>query len=203
MSLDLTLSTRPPSRGLGPKSLYITPTANIRVGIKQYGQGITTTGLLSFGIKASAVGLIRLGIAAPTIADPTNPLAVHMGQGAVLLGWQHATPTLVQYYEIFASGSLNGVYTPYQRSRFTAMRGLVNNVPLGINAFFRIRAVGVNGAVSNLVQVKLGKLARISAGFKVRGIAGSRIPINSTFTTIDPSTGLAIAIRNTQGLITI
>lgn len=203
MSLSLELAKRP---SLHSFELHLDATANARAGIKVYGAGVSGSGLASVGIKSGGIGFATAGIAAPSIEDPTNPLTVHLAQGTLLFTWDHPSPERVRRYELTASALLNGTYFPYQRGNFPGglhgRRGVVNNVPLGITAYFRLRAVGINGAFSSYVQVKLGKLNSITAPFKVRGIVGSQIPAGGTFTSLDQETGQAIAIR-TLSLITI
>lgn len=161
--------------------------------------GIANTSSTQFpiqaGIKQGYNFPIQVGITAASIAAPTNALAKHLGQGVVFATWQHSTPAKVDYYEVWASTNFGGPYTPYQHNRFRKPRAFLANVPVGITAYFQVRAVGYNGALSSFAQVKQGKLERPTISLKVRAITGSTIAAGEIFTCPDQETGRLIAVR--------
>jgi hypothetical protein len=191
-------------QNIEPQSLqFITPNFglaqaiwdNAEISIPTYGFGIEVSfdGEISFANGAN--GDAEISIIAPSISAPTDAYGVHLSQGTVIMHWKHATPDKVAYYELFAAASSAGPFFKYQQGEFLATRGVVNNVPLGISAYFKVRAIGKNGAVSSFINVKQGKIAKPSFAFNVTGIVGSTIPKDAIFTSIDTHTGLLIAIK--------
>lgn len=175
---------------------------NVRASIRQYGLGLFTDAPIQTRLKDGATAPIQASVAAPSIAAPTDPLAVHVGQGSLLLGWGHANPELVNYYELYVSTSLGGNYVKLTRGEFKATHGNVQNIPLGRSLYFKLRAIGRNGAISSFAQVKRGKLYQPTIPLKVRGISGSIIPANSLFSSLDAETGKLLLVR-AQATITI
>lgn len=191
--VDLTLQSIQEPAALLPSVGWMD---NVTAGVRNYGFGLRVEFPIAAGAKAGAFASISAGIADPVIADPVAPLAVHLGQGVVLFGFDHPNPALVNYYEVLAASSLNGVYSSYLNGRFQQRRGVVRNVPLGVTAYFRIRAIGKNGAISAAIQVKKGKVITPTlVNLKVRGIAGSIIPKDATFSSIDKETGFLVLMR--------
>lgn len=175
---------------------------NIRGSIRQYGLGLFTDAPIQARLKEGATAPIEAEIVAPTIVAPTEPLAVHVGRGNVFLSWNHATPTLVNYYELYVSTSLSGTYVKLTRGEFLATHGNVQNIPLGRSLYFKLRAIGLNGAISTFMQVKRGKLYQPTIALKVRGISGSTIPADAIFSSLDQETGKLILVK-AQDTITI
>lgn len=201
MALDLTLSTIK-VRGLAPGSVAVDPSNNIQASITPYGFGVSGSGSIQASLRSGASGVIQASIDAGIVDAPENPLACHVGQGTILLTWSHPDLPAIQYFELQASMNLAGPYVPYQRGRFPSTRGMVNNVPMGINAYFQLRSVGKNRTLSAFVQVKRGKLVSGTANFKVRSINGSQILKDAVFTSLDQETGQVVAIK-APSLITI
>jgi hypothetical protein len=169
---------------------------NIQAGVIPYGFGLRVEFPITAGVQAGAFGAIQAGVRDALIDDPVTPVAVHLGQGVVLFAFDHPNPSLVDYYEVLASVNLLGPYSGYLNGRFRQRRGLIRNVPLGTTAYFQIRAVGKNGGVSTAIQVKKGKLISPTlVNMKIRGIAGSVIPANAIFSSIDQETGMLVMIR--------
>lgn len=176
---------------------------NIRAGIKPYGFGLFYSAPILTGVAIGTSASIFAGVASPAIDPPLFPLAVHMGQGAVFLSWGHDTPELVSYYELVAAATLAGPYVKYLNGEFQSRHGMIRNIPIGATAYFQLRAVGVNGAVSDWVQVKKGKFNNSTlVSLKVRAIEGSRILQGAIFTDTDQETGLILAMQANE-LITI
>lgn len=170
---------------------------NIRAGIQPYGQGLSWSAPIRAGIKDGASAPVQVEILAPSIADPTSPLAVHVGQGVVFVAWGHPTPDKVELYEVWAGEQLAGPYSQYQHGNFpgSGRWGLLRNLPVGATAYFQLRAKGYNGAFSNFVQVKLGKLEQPIVSLRVRAISGSTIAEGEVFTCVDEETGRNLAMQ--------
>jgi hypothetical protein len=169
--------------------------SNIQAGIKVYGSDVTAIVDIQAGISGGAAVPIQVEIPAPTIQAPTNPLALHLGQGVVMFSWGHPAPERVDHYEVYASTSELGTYEKYPGAEFVPRRGRIFGVPVGSTAFFQMCAIGFNGAQSSFVQVKLGKLEPLTIAMKVRAIQGSQIKDQAIFTALDQQTGDVIAIR--------
>lgn len=168
---------------------------NIRAYIRSYGLGLSFEAPIQARLKDGANGPIQAQILAPTISAPTQPLAVHTGQGSVFLAWSHAESSKVDYFELYIATSLGGTYVKLPRGEFYGLHGIVQNIPLGRSYFFQLRAVGKNGALSSFTQVKLGKFYRPSIVLKVRAITGSVLKANAIFTSVNEQTGNLLAVQ--------
>jgi len=176
-------------------------THNIRLGIKPYGYGLSFTAPIQLGISTAFTCPIQLGIAVAAIDPPQNPLAVHIGQGAVLFTWEAPETGTPDYYQVFAAAQEAGPYRLYGTgSRFRGTRGVIRNVPVGITAFFQMRAVGLNGAISEFVQVMAGQFQEQTVQLSVRAIEGSQIPEGATFTMYDQQLDLLVAMRAVEAI---
>lgn len=190
--VDLVLIEQQPHEVL---SLEVSPQSNIRVAITVHGFGITATAPIRASIESAGTGTIRASIAEPSIAAPTVPLAVHIGQGSVMVQWQHVDPATVERYELFGSDSLTGQYEKVQGGDFFQLHGMLHNVPLSSTIYLKVRAVGKNGAVSTFTQVKLGKFSPLDVWMRCKAIQGSTIPKDAQFSSVDQQTGQLIVIR--------
>lgn len=126
------------------------------------------------------------------ISAPQNALAVHIGSGAVLL--QFDTVSNASYYEVWVSTAIDGVYSLYNGSKHYNNNIILYNVPIGINAYIKIKAVDSSGNKSSATQVVRGQINKLTKTFTVKAIRGSVIPANSIFAVPD-STGRLIAIQ--------
>jgi hypothetical protein len=168
---------------------------NIRGGIKQFGFGLNFDFPIQASIRGGMTVPIEAEILAPFIDPPASPLAVHVGQGTVYLGWSHPFPEKVDLYELLFSLNLGGPYLKYPTGEFRFQRGMIKNVPVGLTLYFQLRAVGKNGAFSTLTQVKKGKFYNPLVSMNVRAIRGSSLQAGAIFNSVDPETGLLISIR--------
>lgn len=189
--LDLTLQELDEPTGFVP---LIGPMGNIQVGIAA-NAGVLDSAPIQIGIASGAGVRIEVGIAVPAIAPPELPLAVHLGQGAVFLSWSHPTHPLVSYYELLAAAAEAGPYEKYQRGEFRERHGVVYNIPVGATAYFRLRAIGRNGASSTLVQVKRGRVERPLVSLKVQAIRNSMILSGAVFHQTDIETGMLLSMQ--------
>lgn len=175
---------------------------NVQAGVKPYGRGLTFTFDITAGIAYGATFPIAAGVVAPFTADVIEPVCAHVGQGVVLFGFDHPQPELVARYELFYAANLTGAYAIFNSGIFRQRRGMVRNVPLNVPAYFQITAVGKNGARSNPVQVKQGRIVIPTlVNLKIRGIAGSTIPQNAMFSSLDTETGMTVLMRAKQNII--
>lgn len=160
--------------------------------IIKYGLGLSSDYSSSGGIKKTFDFEASGEIPSPTVGDPVNPYALHIGQGSILFTWEPAAGA--HTYEIWASSSEVSSYTlayeGIQDNRF-----IMRNVPLGSSFYFRVVAIHVTGERSNAVQVKKGKINKSSQVLKVKGIAGSVIPQGSVFSTVNSKTGSLISYQ--------
>lgn len=193
MAIDLNLELE--ELHVGDFILSLPGMDNIRAGIRPSGFGLTFDFPISGGIKGGTGVPIRGGIATPFIDPPVSPLAVHMGQGTLYLGWGHPFPDRVDTYELLFSLNHGGPYVKYPTGEFRSLRGTVKNVPIGITIYLQVRAIGKNGAVSTLTQVKKGKFYQPLVSMKVRAISGSKISSGALFSSVDQETGTLITIQ--------
>jgi len=163
---------------------------------------VHATGPAEISIAQEFSGPAQISIITAVIDPSTAAYGVHLSQGTVLMHWQHPAPAEVSYYELFAADNIDGPYFKYQQGEFTTTRGQVTNVPLGISAYFRLRAVGKNGAVSSMIPVQQGRVEKPLVQMNVTGIVGSIIPNGAIFTDLDEHVGRLVAVA-AAGLITI
>jgi hypothetical protein len=168
--------------------------SNVRAGINPR-IGLDVDASILVRIKTGAAAPIQVQILTPAIDPPIAPLAVHMGQGIVWLNWSHPVPDKVQQYELFVATSQLGSYTKLERGVFLATHGVIQNMPLGRTLYFKLQAIGKNGATSSQVQVKLGKFYVPLVTMKMRSIEGSTIPVGAVFSTVDEKTGMLLTAR--------
>lgn len=191
IDINIELTELPPAN----YALSLPGEDNVRGYIKTHGAGLFTDAPVQAKIKGGYTGAIRAQILAPSVAAPTTPLAVHVGQGNVFFGWQHANPEKVDYFELYISLTLGGNYVKLPRGEFRALHGTVENIPVGRSYFFKVRAIGKNGAISGFTQVKLGKFYQPLVAMQVRAIAGSTLASGAIFTSVDEETGRIIAVQ--------
>lgn len=166
---------------------------NLELGIKQYGLGLEFDADLEVGVVESAGAELEVGILPTTVNPPTDVLAVHVGQGSVLFQWTEPS-NAVKRYEVYASIAENSGYEEvYQFS--PGRGGILPNVPLGINAYFRVRSVHPDGAESSFAQAKLGQLATPNFNMDITGISGSTIANGAIFTALHPETQTLIGFK--------
>lgn len=168
---------------------------NASLGIIPYGAGIEIDFSATLGIPETTDFPATLCIPTPTIADPTAALAAHLGQGTLFIQWLHSEPELVDYYEVYGSAFDGGPYTKLQHGEFRILHGLLHNIPMGVQVYLQVRAVGLNGAVSNFTPVKQGKFQMSSVRCAVRAISGSTIPAGAIFVSKDEETGRLIGLK--------
>lgn len=168
---------------------------NARLGIISYGAGVEIDFPATLGIPFTTDFPATLGIPAPTIADPSAALAAHLGQGTLFVQWTHPTPELVNYYEVYGSAVDGGPYTKLQHGEFKITHGLLHNIPMAFTVYLQVRAVGLNGAISNFTPVRQGKFQLPSVRCSVRAISGSTIPAGALFVAKDEQTGRLIGFR--------
>ena len=134
-------------------------------------------------------------IGSEQIPAPTNALGVHLNQGRVIVTWQHAEPERVDYFEVYAALNVDGPFYPYPTGRSKANYCFLKNVPLGSTLYLQVRAVGVNGLLSDFTTVKRGKFETIEGLLSVTAISGSVILKDTTFSSLDKRTGEVITFR--------
>lgn len=170
--------------------------ADINAGIEDFGFGQQYLIPISAGIKKSWLAQVDGGVATVSIGPPGNPLVVHIGQGALLFQWD-ATTQAVKEYQVQASLSLASGYRDFWvfPGGNSSSGGMAYNVPIGITAYFKIRAVHVTGLASSYVQVKRGLLAYPTFDMQVTAINGTVIPANSIFAAVVGSRNGLVAFR--------
>lgn len=168
---------------------------NFSLGILPYGVGVVTDFAFSLGIPEATDFPFSLGVPTPTIDDPQAVLAAHVGQGTLFIQWTHPTPDLVRVYEIYGSMTDGGPYTKLQHGESFITRAMLHNIPMASQVYLQIRAIGINGAISNFVGARQGKFQNPSVRCSVRAISGSTIPEGALFVHRDENTGRLIGLR--------
>lgn len=125
--------------------------------------------------------------------EPSNPLAAHIGNGTVLLSWTETNASLVDHYQVWASEDAVN-YFQYMNAEFQGDRAMIHNVPIGITAYLKIRAIGIDGRISNFVDFQAATIQKPSKQFMIRAIDGSLIRQGAVFSVLDMS-GRIVAIQ--------
>lgn len=176
------------------------PHSNIQAGIIPYGIDQQTDFPIQAGIRNVGIFPIQAGITSISMLPPTSPIAVHIGQGAVLFNWEAPIGCNVEYYEISGCSTYGGSYFILE-TNIADTKCIISGLPMGNSMFFRIKSVHASGLESSDAQVKLGLLQNSYVTMTVRSIAGSSIPEGSVFTSYDSSG--AIISFSAQGHISI
>lgn len=180
---------------VNPQGLRTEATNNIRAGIIAYGTDQELLVPIRAGIKSTFDIPIRAGIAEDNLTAPQNAFAYHLGQGAVLITWEAPTDGTPDYYEVYTALQSAGPYSKQQMGEFTGLRGVVFNVPIGVNVYFRVRAAKNTGATGPFVQVKQGKVQQQTVTMSIRAIEGSIIQANALFSMLDPVSGRMVVVK--------
>lgn len=165
---------------------------NARMSIRTRGAGVSKSAASRMQINAGVTASGRISIVAPSIEPVTNAYGAHIGQGVVLLVWQHPDHDRVHRYDIYASDNLAINYELL--ASVDSRRAIIRGMPLASNIFFRIVSTGKNGAVSDYCQVLQGRAERPQVTMTVTGISGSTIPQGSIFTSFENESNSFIAI---------
>lgn len=178
---------------------YAQVTGNLRVGIKQYGIAQSSQCAFSLSIKSTSDAVFSAGISSD-IQPPTNPLAVPLYDGMMILNW---TPPDCKYayFEVFGCLTENGQYIPFLKV-VGATGAVVKNLPLEASFFLRVRTVHETGEASSFAQIKKGKLSTGNVTVAIRAINGSIIPGGALFSVMDSDTGILVSLE-TESDITI
>lgn len=122
----------------------------------------------------------------PSISVPLNPLAAHIGQGIVQVHVQ--TPLSVQqglnvlrHYEVQAAYNIGGPYLGYSNNIFNTPDGFLHNFPVGLTIYMQIRAVAMDGSISDWVQVAAATTNLPTVVMQCRAPRNSQIPNNAMF----------------------
>lgn len=122
-----------------------------------------------------------VGFETPVCSQPVNPLAVHIGNGAMLVTWGEPLTGQASSYEVWASSSLNGNYYKFSNGEFNLTHGLLNNLPVQATIYLKIRAKSPNGQYSPYAQFRPGRVNYPTVKMKVKSVSGSIISSGAIF----------------------
>lgn len=171
---------------------------------EQYGNCTGEIGPLSQTVSCPCTGEITSGSAVAfctgeigdgTVAAPTDGLAVHLGQGQVVVTWHHVDVATVNRFEVYVGFSNVGPFFPYPIPMSNATTVMLNNVPMGVTIFLQVRAVGHNGSVSAFSSVKRGVFAPIEGTLQVKAVSGTIINAGVRFSALHPKSGELITFK--------
>lgn len=169
--------------------------APLVAGIVEYGFGLSFDAEATVRIRESFDAEAAAEILAEDPQPPLNPLAVHIGQGALLAQWDAPlTGTKIDHYEVWAALSENGSYQQLTDADTEDTTTVIHNMPIGSTLYFKVRSVSPGGKKSSFTQAKLGVLSRPSLNVDATCVEGSTIPSGSIFTAKD-SNGRLVAIQ--------
>jgi hypothetical protein len=115
------------------------------------------------------------------ISQPINPLAVHIGSGVIQLYVLPPASGTLRRYEIQCAFAMAGPYQSYSNWFFTDKDAYIYGFAIGRNVYVRIRAIDVDGSVSEWEQAKLGLIQTVEVLAECSCIEGSRIPEGARF----------------------
>lgn len=160
------------------------------------------TAPLEAGFKKAADFTISAGIAAQVLSAPTNPLAVHLGDGLLFVTWDAVNFSNVSY-NLYSSLSLNGEYRLLVYG-LTDTSTIIRNMVVDVNVYLKISAVNRNGMIaveSAKAQVLRGK---ISSGNTIEVLLtaprGSVVPAGSVF-NIRHKSGSLISLQVGEAIL--
>lgn len=122
-----------------------------------------------------------VGFEVPVCSQPVNPLAVHMGNGAMLVTWGAPLTGQASEYEIWASNSLTGNYYKFSNGEFELTHGVLNNLPVNTTVYLKIRAKSPTGQYSPYAQFRAGQINYPTIKMKLKSVSGSVISAGSVF----------------------
>ena len=153
------------------------------------------TAPIKAGFKKAVGFTVSAGIAAQTLSAPTNPLAVHLGDGLLLVCWDAVNFSNVQY-NLYSALSLNGEYRLLVYG-LTETSTIVRNMVVGVNVFLKISAINRNGmsvVESEKAQVLRGKISTGNMEVLMSAPMGSVVPAGSVF-SIRHKSGSLISLQ--------
>lgn len=113
---------------------------------------------------------------------PVNPLAAHIGNGAMLVTWDAPLTGQASAYEIWGSSLLAGNYYKFSNGEFNLTHGVLNNLPVQTEVYLKIRAKSPTGNYGPFAQFRPGSVNYPTVKMKVRSVSGSIISAGSVFT---------------------
>jgi hypothetical protein len=140
-----------------------------------------STARLRIGVSNNPTARLRIAVVPDSIDPPTNAYGAHIGSGNVLVTFTEPDADNLDYYEVLVSESVSGDYVIVGRNKFTAAPILMNNIPLGVTAFIRLRAVSQGGAESTWTQVKRAIFHKPATMMRCIAPSGSVIPEGARF----------------------
>ncbi len=117
------------------------------------------------------------------ISNPVDPIAAHLGGGIVQVFSGYPVSGNFDRFEVQVSMTLAGPYQLFSNRTFKNRDGWIYGFPVGGTAYLQIRAIAVDGSVSDWVQVKKAILNKIRVRMSAKAIQGSRISESAVFVT--------------------
>lgn len=158
------------------RAVFLTPPFDASFGVGASWEAPFT---VDFAQQWSVTGSVAFEY--PVCSAPVNPLAVHIGNGAMLVTWQQPLTGQASGYEVWAATEVSGSYYKFSNNEFTATHGLLNNFPIGQTIYLRVRAKSPNGLFGAYAQFRSGKINYPTIKMKVRSVSGSIISAGSVF----------------------
>lgn len=117
------------------------------------------------------------------ISNPVDPIAAHVGGGIIQVFAGFPVSGEFNYFEVRVSTALAGPYQLFGNRTFKHRDGWIYGFPVGGTAYMQIRAVAIDGSMSDWVQVKKAILNKIRIRMQCRAIQGSILSAGAVLVT--------------------
>lgn len=155
----------------------------------------TASAKFTLGVQDTPGAKFTLSIVPDIISPPRNVLAAHIGSGNVLVVFDEPLTGNINYYDVFISDEISGNYIRWGRSIFYHSPVMMNNIPVGVTGFIRVRAVSNGGEVSDWTQAMRGSTLYPSVTMRCSAPSGSIIDAGSIFTVQSKDKDRLLAFR--------
>lgn len=156
---------------------------------------------ITFGVQDTPGAKITLSVIEDTVSPPLNALAVHTGSGGVIVAFDYPSELSIHHYEVLVSDSISGDYIKWGRSEFIYSPAVLNNLPLGVTGYIRVRAVSNGGLFSDWTQAKRGVPLYPSVQMECVAPSGSIIEAGSIFTAKSKNNDRLLAFQTNDEII--
>lgn len=137
---------------------------------------------------------LRAGVAVENISPPKNALAVHIGQGSVLVQWDEPDFGVPGTYEFAVSFNQTTWYN-WRNMQLGAKSATLTGLPVARDIYVRMRAISTGNTPSDYTDVAQGKLQQPQVRMSVRSVKFSVIQANAVFAAYRADTNTLVAFR--------